>query len=241
MTLRMFGKEIHINKELIIVIVLLLLGVAAVIGFYISGSGNAIIIETQIKADGKKQQESSVNSSTPEGEMQYRAKETEEELIKVYVVGCVKNPGIVTIRRGQLIDDAVTAAGGVTDEADIENINMAYELKSNVMLKILSKSQNKAVGNADIKAKSGVQIIKDSGGAIADEVGKDTGSGGKININTASASELDTLPGIGEATARDIIAFREKNGYFKTIQDIMKVPRIKQSRFNSIKDLISVN
>ena len=62
-----------------------------------------------------------------------------------------------------------------------------------------------------------------------------------MNINTADAAELDTLPGIGEVTAGDIIAFREKNGPFKKPEDIMKVPRIKQSRFDSIKDFIIVD
>jgi len=62
-----------------------------------------------------------------------------------------------------------------------------------------------------------------------------------VNINTAGVDELDTLPGIGEAKARDIIAYREKHGRFGRIEDIMKVPGIKQNRFESIKDFITVD
>ncbi|MGE5614343.1 MAG: helix-hairpin-helix domain-containing protein [Bacillota bacterium] len=182
------------------------------------------------------------------------------ELIKVYVVGCVNNPGIVTIEKGQLIDDAVKKAGGPTKEADLDNINMVYALNENVMLRIKSKSetareqeQAKDSGIAPVTGKSGAgsgaAVIKGSGsGAVITGDDEDSGesagtSGGKslVNINTASIAELDTLPGIGEATAKEIIAYREKHGGFKKIEDIMKVPRIKQNRFQSIKDYITVD
>jgi competence protein ComEA len=65
-------------------------------------------------------------------------------------------------------------------------------------------------------------------------------AGKKVNINTAGIEELDTLNGIGEATARDIIEYREKNGGFKKIEDIMKITGIKESKFNKIKDSICV-
>lgn len=182
------------------------------------------------------------------------------ELIKVYVVGCVNNPGIVTIEKGQLIDDAVKRAGGPTKDADLDNINMVYELHENVMLYIKSKDEM-AHGAEPIKSSaakpaagksgigSGAAVISDSGkGAVITGDDEDKGeiekadeNPGLVNINTAGIGELDTLPGIGEATAREIISFREKNGGFRKIEDIMKVPRIKQNRFQSIKDYITVD
>jgi competence protein ComEA len=182
------------------------------------------------------------------------------ELIKVYVVGCVNNPGIVTIEKGQLIDDAVKKAGGLTGDADKDNINMVYALNENVMLYIKSKKETareaepvKSSAAKPETGKSGVgggaAVTSDSGkSAVITGDGEDTGEieiAGKkpslVNINTASIAELDTLPGIGEATAKDIISFREKNGGFRKIEDIMKVPRIKQNRFQSIKDYITVD
>lgn len=168
------------------------------------------------------------------------------EIIKVYVVGCVESPGIVTIEKGQMIYDAVTLAGGLTAEADADNINMVYKLNENVMLYI--KSNKEAEQKEKTKKGENAVIVKESGDSAlvigdGDEDDKKEQEGGKpklVNINTADIAELDTLPGIGEATAKDIIAFREKNDGFRRIEDIMKVPRIKQNRFESIRDYITV-
>jgi len=159
--------------------------------------------------------------------------------IKVYVVGCVKNPGIVTLRKGQMICDAVREAGGLTEDADIENINMVFSLNENVMLYIKSKKEGGAVGE-------GAVISSDSGSAAEVIGGSDDAVDGRhsirlVNINTAGVDELDTLPGIGEAKAKDIIAYREKYGGFSRIEDIMKVPGIKENRFESIRDYITVD
>ncbi len=177
------------------------------------------------------------------------------ETIKVYVVGCVKKPGIVTIEKGQMIHDAIVLAGGLTEEADSGNINMVYKLNDNVMLCIKSKKEAekevKQGSNKEAEPSTGNQavIVRKSGESAViigdgdDDNGEGTQEDNKtklININTATADELDTLPGVGEATAKDIIAFREKNEGFKRIEDIMRVPRIKQNRFDSIKDYITV-
>lgn len=161
-----------------------------------------------------------------------------EDEIKVYVVGCVKKPGIVTLTRGQMVYDAVREAGGLTEDADVDNINMVYSLNENVMLVIKSKMENKAVGE-------GAVVRCDSGSGAEVIGGGDDAADGRddmklVNINTAGVDELDTLPGIGEAKARDIIAYREKHGRFARIEDIMKVPGIKQNRFESIRDFITV-
>jgi|LSQX01.2.fsa_nt_gb competence protein ComEA len=166
------------------------------------------------------------------------ASDADKNKIKIYVVGCVNKPGIVTLDKGQLVCDAVKEAGGLTEEADEENINMVYSLNENVMLYIKSKKDDNSVGN-------GAVIVRDSGSG-ADVMGKgdDTAEGKDqvvvVNINTAGIDELDTLPGIGEATAKDIIAFRDKYGGFDVIEDIMRVPRIKENRFESIKEYITV-
>lgn len=178
------------------------------------------------------------------------------EQIKVYVVGCVNKPGIVMLDKGQVIDDAVRLAGGLTEEADADNINMVYKLNENTMLYIKSKKELAGtVKSVVVKSKEtgilgkGAEILNDSGssvevrgsGAGGDGDGSGTEGDRAVNINTADTAELDKLPGVGEATAREIITYREKNGPFRKIEDIMKVPRIKQGRFDSIKDLICIN
>jgi len=238
MTIKLFDMEIYIKKEYVAVIIIFLIAAAAAIGYLVMQSDKKIIIDAQQDAPDV-QAEHTAAGAESQKEGNDNGDEAEEE-IKVYVVGCVKNPGIVVLKKGQLIADAINAAGGAAENADMENINLVYKLKDNVMLYIKSKDEAQTDGKAG-EAGKGVDIVRDSGGVVVNSGSSETKTGGKININTASVDELDTLPGIGEATAGDIIAYREKNGPFKKIEDIMNVPRIKQSRFNNIKDFITVD
>lgn len=246
MSLNVMGLEINIRKELFVVIVLCLCIAVGLAGYGISRSNQKIIVEAG-EGDGEENIDDAAgqvkeNDTVPAvetGEADDEIAGKTEDEIKVYIVGCVKNPGVVTLKKGQLIDDAVKAAGGVTSDADLNGINLVYKLNENVMLYIRSKKESEPI-RENGEAGKAVKVVSDSGGVVigGDEPEKNASS--KININTASASELDTLPGIGEATAKDIIEYREKNGPFKSVKDIMKVPRIKESRFNSIKDFITI-
>jgi len=239
--------ELFIRKEAVFIAAICLAVVLGFTGYFIVKSGRQIIVEAGEESEsfhGAINSTEQLGSQGVEkdeaGDAGSEIKDAVQDEIKVYVVGCVKNPGIVTLNRGQLIDDAVRAAGGATEEADLQNINLVYRLKENVMLHIYSKKDS-AVHKESGEAGGGIKIIKDSGGAVINDNLTQSKENSKVNINTATASELDTLPGIGEATAADIISYRENNGPFKTIKDIMKVPRIKESRFNSIKDYITVD
>lgn len=147
--------------------------------------------------------------------------------IQIYVTGEVINPGIVEVERGATILEAVTACGGFTDKASL-NINLVYSLDKNVTLIIKSKDNG---GGASVLETAGDAIIVDSENGLID---------GKININYADAGALGLLPGIGEKTAMDIINFRNSNGLFKCIEDIMNVPGIKESKYSKIKDYICI-
>jgi len=147
--------------------------------------------------------------------------------VQIYVTGEVVNPGIVEVEKGATILDAVTACGGFTEMASL-NINLVYSLDRNVTLIIKSKDNG---GGATVLETTGDAIIIDSENGLID---------GKININHADAGALGLLPGIGEKTALDIIEFRSNNGLFASIEDIMNVPGIKESKFSKIKDYISV-
>lgn len=186
--------------------------------------------------------------------------------IKVYIIGCVNNPGIYTLKEGQLLYEAIEAAGGVTEEADLQNINMVYPLTQNIMMNILPKNsqgtevaEENKIDNKD-EAGSGVQIIRDTGDGIIKFTSKEIGSDknnttdnieadidnsvnvrGKININIASVDELATLPGIGRSIAENIVEYRKSKGKFSKIEDIMNVTGIKEKRFDQIKNFITVD
>ena len=153
----------------------------------------------------------------------------------VYIVGQVNRPGIYQMKQGMFLYQLVEMAGGLTQEAAEEYINLAYKISDNVMIRIPSKQ--------DILTDETGGIEK--GLLLADTAGFEDNSGEmqesiKININTANETQLDKLPGIGIATAKLIVDYRSKNGRFKVIEDIMKIPGIKQSKFNKIKDQIIV-
>lgn len=147
--------------------------------------------------------------------------------IKIYVTGEVLQPGIVEVEKGSTILDAVNACGGFTEFAS-SNINLVYSLEKNVTLIIKAKDDG---GGATVLETPGDAIIVDDENGLID---------GKININNADVGALGLLPGIGEKTALDIIAFREQSGPFKKIEDIMNVPGIKESKFSKIKDYICI-
>ena len=151
--------------------------------------------------------------------------------IVIHIIGEVENEGIVHIEEGARIIDAVDAAGGLTNLADISKVNLAYELKDGQMVKIPSIENNEE--SIDF-------VLSNSGeGTIVGDTSNDSGIN-KININKATIEELQTLPGIGKSTAEKIINYRKENGEFFEIDDIKNVSGIGESKFNSIKDRITV-
>ena len=144
-------------------------------------------------------------------------------LIKVYIVGEINNPGVYEVKVGSIVNEIIVLAGGFTENANLLSINLAYILKENCMI---------IVGSNDAETET---IISSNMLYPLDiEIGTKL-----ININKASLEELCSLPGIGEATANRIIQYR-KTKVFSKIEDIMNVSGIGQSKFDAIKDLISI-
>lgn len=144
------------------------------------------------------------------------AEEDTAATICVYVCGAVEKSGVYELHEGARAYEAIEMAGGMTEEADPYALNQAEVLKDGQQLTVY------AVGDSTGSA------------AIAD------GNKGKININTATADELMTLPGIGESRAKDIITFREQNGPFEAVEDLMKISGIKNALFGKIENQITV-
>ena len=152
--------------------------------------------------------------------------------VVVYVCGAVVNPGVYELSEGSRIDDAVTAAGGFSEDADRTYVNLAARLSDGSKLQIPTLSET-----------SDEALAKEINSFDTEDNGFKPGvsdGGGLININTASQTELATLPGIGEGIAGKIIKYRDENGSFKSIEDIMKVSGIKDKLFSKIKDQITV-
>jgi competence protein ComEA len=239
MKFNIMGRQFNIKG---IVALPLFITIIGVVGYLISSSNQGdVIIGNQ---NNKTASDNTINVSTSIEAVKAADTKVEEE-IKVYVTGCVYMPGIVTLKKGQLIDDAISAAGGATKDADLANINLVYKLSENVMIYIKSKKENQVFNQSGTKssgqdkAGTGVIIKNDSSGAVKNSSISETEKG-KVNINTAGMEELCTIPWVGESIAKDIIEFREKNGPFKKTEDIMKIPGIKQNKYNKMKDSITV-
>jgi competence protein ComEA len=142
-----------------------------------------------------------------------------ETEIVVHVTGEVKNRGVIFIKEGARAVDAINAAGGALDTADLDRINLARVLGDGEKLHV------PAVG----------EIMDNNEG-----LGYNVEVNSKININTASAAQLDTLQGIGPVLAQRIVDFREREGRFERIEDIMKVSGIGPKVFENLKDSITV-
>lgn len=151
----------------------------------------------------------------------------EEEYIIVHITGAVEKQGIVEIKKDARISDAIKKAGGITEEADLSKINLAYTVKDGQKIYV-----------PNINDKKDVEYITEKAGeaVIEEEKGKTK----KVNINTATQTELETISGIGPSTALKIINYRTENGKFKKIEDITNVPGIGEAKFKSIKDSITI-
>lgn len=261
MKINIFGKQIEMKKEAVVISASIIALLSCLLGYIFFSDDSDIIIEENPTALGEESKDFASEGESPlennELDDNEQIKE-EKEYIKIYVVGSVNKPGIVTIEKGQMLYDAVEKAGGLTKEADPNSINMVYELNENIMvyIKSIKETQDKSIDDnpptvkevtKDANVGNGAAIFKDSGsstqllGISSGNNNKESSDGTSlVNLNTAGADELDTLPGVGEATAKAIIDFRDKHGPFTKIEDIMKVPRIKQGRFDSIKDFITV-
>jgi competence protein ComEA len=153
--------------------------------------------------------------------------------IKAYICGHVKNPGVYELKDDARIEQLLDACGGASEKACLEAVNLAKKLNDGEMVYIPSIEEVAKNGNFFDYIYGFTQDI---------DAGSDSGGSQSkiINVNTASAGELESLPGIGEAIAQDIIAYREKYGLFKSKEELKNVKGIGDIKFEKVKDLISI-
>lgn len=223
----------NFNKKQKIVLVILAIAVILGICYYVyAKDGNfssmeELQVEESLKANSEEAKE--INKEN-------------EETIVVHISGAVEQEGIVELKVNSRVADAIEKAGGLKDDANTNDINLAYVLEDGMKIYIPNKQETEE--KQTITKKSGV-IEENTAQETTQKtsqttVNKTNSNTKKVNINTALQTELETLPGIGPSIATKIITYRKENGGFKTIKDIKEVSGIGESKFNNIKDLITV-
>jgi competence protein ComEA len=170
------------------------------------------------------------------------------QIITVHVAGSVKNPGVYRLKYGSRINDGIVAAGGATSAANLDVINLATVLNEGEQIYVPKRGEKPhtitnrpQLGGAGGAAGGLNGVGGATGGATG--VGGATGSAvlQLININLASVVELEQLPGVGPATAKAIVAYREKNGAFLKVEDLLKVRGIGPAKLSEILPRARVN
>lgn len=196
-------KEQLLYPAAFLLIVLIGFGYKFVTGkIFISGDKNDLI-------------ESVISEST------VKITETTADKISIYLCGEVNKPGVYEIEKGEILNKAVIMAGGLTDKADKNRVNLVYIINENISV---------CIPKTDEDMKISTDLLNDGQSAQDPKL---------VNINTSGREELMTLPGIGEAMAGNIIRYREKKP-FTDITEIMNVEGIGQAKFDKIKDDICI-
>ncbi len=140
--------------------------------------------------------------------------------LQIHVAGAVVEPGVVQIPPGSIVEQAIDAAGGPAEEADMARLNLAAELQHGEQVFVPSKDENRS-------------------GPITSQ--PDAISIVKVNINTANEVQLERLPGIGPSLAANIIAYREQHGWFQEADELLQVSGIGPAKLEQIADLITLH
>jgi len=144
----------------------------------------------------------------------------EERQLTVHVAGAVVNPGLYSLKEGSRVSDAVAEAGGSAPDALLDDLNLAARVKDGQKVLVPRAAGSAADGSGETQGQSG--------------------SPGLVNINTATAVQLEELPGIGPSLAQRIIDYRRKNGTFSSIEEIDNVEGIGPSKLESLRDLVTI-
>lgn len=201
-------------------------------GFLINKKSTVEVTSPNLQATYTVPSKTGTLSVTPTQATVPTATPHKNKYIQIHISGAVCSPGVVNIEENARLADVIEAAGGLKDNCDLSFINLASFVSDGTKIHIPFKGETpfylppeqtpaQTTGVGDLWGEQG--LLKD-----------------KININTATVAQLTKLNGIGESTAKKIIAYREENGDFKKIEDILLVSGIGEAKFNNIKDYICV-
>ena len=232
------------KKKIVILIVGILMLIVGIVIYFFYAKGEETVSSMDIFNENEEelQKENIQKENEDENILNQTADYKQEEKIAVHVTGEVNRVGLIYLEKGARIADAISEAGGATEEASLEQVNLAYVLEDGQKIYIPNKKE---------KIEIGQYIILDSGNNVLQEEGSsqkrnnvigNTAKGGnqKVNINSAGQNELETLTGIGSSLAKRIIEYRQANGNFKKIEDIQNIKGIGNSKYSRIKDSICI-
>ena len=227
------------NKKIVIIVVTIIFIIGGIIAEKIWESNTEeILSEDTANIIEEEKSEEFKQTEIKENSIEEMEEDVDEKTkIYVYVTGEVKVRGVVILDEGSRISDAIEASGGITENADISKINLVYVLSDGMKVTIPNKNQVEEDTNFNY-------VITEAGENETTEISKQKNSltskpNAKININTASQTELETLPGVGPSIALSIINYRKENGKFNNIEDVQNVSGIGESKFNKIKEYIT--
>lgn len=232
-------EKIKNNKK---VLILAMIGVFAVgiIGFICLKNNKEDVVDVEsfeVERTGeveKSNQDSQViqeNQSKTEAESQ-----SNQNQIYIHIIGEVNNQGVIVLEKGQRIVDAIEKAGGITKKADLSKVNLVYVLSDGQKVRIPSVDDKENVEY--VTQNSGNNTLIEGGNQGTSNINL---GGGKVNINTATQTELETLTGIGPSLAARIIEYRGQNGKFKKVEELRNVKGIGQSKYDGIKEEVVVD
>jgi len=156
--------------------------------------------------------------------------------VVVSVVGLVNTPGLVTLTPGDRIADALEAAGGAVDGADLVGLNLARRVVDGeqIIVGVAASAGSPSPMGSSVSSATPAEQAAPKAPAAAD------GPGGPVDLNTATPADLDALPGVGPVTAAAIIAWREANGKFTSVDQLSEVDGIGPARLDKLRDLVDV-
>lgn len=219
-------RKLNKTKTIIISIIIIF-----IIGIYYFSIKEKDYIESDTNFSISNKTENDTNKEESE------SKDTKEKII-IYIAGAIKNEGVYELDENSRIADCIEKAGGLTEDANLQDINLAYMLEDGMKIYIPKNSESNNHDNTESNATTENDKREVTVKNIENKNSKTQNV--KININTATQTELETLPGIGSSTALKIINYRKENGKFKSIEDIKNVNGIGDSKYNKIKDMIKV-
>lgn len=147
----------------------------------------------------------------------------EPQQIRIHVLGGVKEPGVVSLEAGAIVADAIAAAGGLAEDAQPGDLNLAAPVTAGMQVKVGAGGEESRVE-----------------GTPAADAGTAGGGDRKVNLNTATAGELESLPGVGPVMAGAIVAWREENGQFSSTAELQEISGIGPKTFAKLEPLVSV-
>ncbi|HFI0646174.1 TPA: helix-hairpin-helix domain-containing protein [Streptococcus suis] len=167
-------------------------------------------------------------TSSSQEQVEEVSTEESEELsqLTVDVKGAVEKPGLYTLEEGSRVNDAVEAAGGLTSQADPKSVNLAQKLSDEAVVYVASKDEH-------------ISVVTSTTASSA--MSSEEKSTSQVNLNTATEADLQTISGIGAKRAADIIAYREANGGFKSVDDLNNVSGIGDKTMESIRPYVTVD